>query len=422
MQSIFSPATCGRAGCRRAWFHLRIPSLLVAALLPLSPAIAADRPQIATDHLEEILVVASRLPTETYKVGRAVTVLDRAAIDNLGYAYAADVFRFVPGVAVNRTGGYSGQAQVRVRGAEANHSVVLIDGVDVSAAGSGEFDLSSLLSADIERIEVLRGPQSGLYGSNALGGVISITTRPPEQGFLLRTELEGGANETRHGALSVAGGGDTLRGRLTYVRRRSEFDLSVDDSILGSEEDEDDNRSISGQLIYDAADNLSIELFGRHSDRRTEVDGFDFSGGDQQGLAIDDDTVTDTVDLTAGARISLGLADGRSVSKLSVARTETEIVGGTFGSESDRDDLRLDSSWRWHSDGVVEQRSTLFVQAERSLSVTCFHSIPVRYLVRSATYSVMDSNTALDLAMPCSSTAACAGMTTTSSMTVRPMQ
>ena len=263
-------------------------SLLLAALSLLAAPITA---QPLADHnldqpIEELIVSASRIPTQAHEVGRVVTVMDDVEINNLGYEYAADLFRFIPGVAVNRTGGYGGQTQLRIRGAEANHSVVLIDGVDVSSAGSGEFDISSLLSADIERIEVLRGPQSGLYGSNALGGVVNIRTRAPSPGLSLTAELEAGEYATRHGAISLSAGSERLRGRLSFIQRTSEFDLSIDDSLIGDEGDEDDNRTVSGQLRFDASEQLAFRLIGRYTDKDTEVDGFDFSGGPQQGLPL----------------------------------------------------------------------------------------------------------------------------------------
>lgn len=342
-----------------------IRSVLLSVLGCTPVVVQATEPdKTNANDLEEIVVVAARQPTQIYKTGRAITSLDENQIDNLGYEYAADLFRFVPGVAVNRTGGYGGNTQLRIRGAENNHSVVLIDGIDVSSAGSGEFDLSSLLSAEIERIEVLRGPQSGLYGSNALGGVVNILTRAPEEGFELRTEMEAGSDDARHGAVSITAGNDMLRGRLTYVQRQSEFDLSNDDSLIGSEDDEDQNRTLSGKVQFDASDKLTFELSGRHTKKDTDTDGFDFSGGPRQGLAIDDNSYSNTEDFTLGAVGTASLAEGRSITRLSMATTETEIRGRSWGSEAERDEVRLDTSWRWRSSNNLQQRTTAYVHWE----------------------------------------------------------
>ena len=127
----------------------------VAACVP--PLYAGEVHAEESTNVEEIVVVASRTPTEAHKVGRSLTVLNEQKIEDLGYNYGADLFRFVPGVAISRIGGYGGQTQLRLRGAEANHVLVLIDGIDVSAAGSGEFDFSSLLSADISVLKFYEG-------------------------------------------------------------------------------------------------------------------------------------------------------------------------------------------------------------------------------------------------------------------------
>ena len=151
--------------------------------LAAQTANALEDPQSGISaRIEEVVVIGSRLPTQSHKLGNVVTTLDEQEISSVGLQYGADLLRLVPGVAVNRTGGFGGVTQVRMRGAEGNHILVLVDGVDVSAAGSGEFDFSSLLSGDLQRVQVLRGPQSGLYGSNALAGVISIETRDPRRG------------------------------------------------------------------------------------------------------------------------------------------------------------------------------------------------------------------------------------------------
>ena len=114
-------------------------SILAACCLTVH---GADNPDQAIDPSdpaqegnvsEEVIVVASRLPTEAAKLGQTVSLLTPATMDAIGYRYAADLFRYVPGVAVNRTGGYGGLTQLRMRGGEANHMVVLIDGIDASS-------------------------------------------------------------------------------------------------------------------------------------------------------------------------------------------------------------------------------------------------------------------------------------------------
>ena len=112
----------------------------------------------------------------------------------------------MPGVAVSRSGGIGSQAQVRVRGAEANHLLVLIDGIEANdPAGNDEFAFQNLTTWDVERIEVVRGPQSALWGSDALAGVVNIITRQPTAAFSAGGFAEAGAYDTYSAGGRVAG-------------------------------------------------------------------------------------------------------------------------------------------------------------------------------------------------------------------------
>ena len=341
-----------------------LPEFSVAEVISSEPAARDSRTLGASGTMiDEITVVASRLPVQSYASGRAVTVLDREQISELGYRYAVDLLQFVPGVSVNRAGGYGGVAQVRIRGAEANHSVVLIDGIDVSAAVTGEFDFSSLLSADIERIEVLRGPQSGVFGSNALGGVISVTTRRPQTGFESDMSIEVGDDRLREGSISVSGGSTQVLGRLNYTQRRSKFDLSEDDT-LAQEKDQDDNQTLSGRLLISPGETFSLAISGRYVSKDTDTEGFDFSGGPLQGLAVDDESRSKTNDWSLGAVGTMRLAQDRSLTRLSVSQSESKLDAFFFGNQSEREQWRLDSRWQWQM-ASQNQATTGFIEQEK---------------------------------------------------------
>ena len=332
----------------RRWIGLAV---LAASPLPLHA--------VPDGQVEELLVVASKVPSERQTTGAAVSVLTREDMIALGQPYVADVLRQVPGVTVTRTGGYGGFTQLRMRGAEANHTLILIDGVEVAGAGTGEFDFASLLAADVERIEVVRGAQSGLYGSNALAGVIDIRTRDVDDASV-RVALEAGADAARHAAVSASGRLGPLAGRLSYTRRTTEFDLSVNDSVAPADDDQDRNESLSGRLVWEVGEALRLDLYGRLADRKTDTDGFDFSGGPQQGLAVDDLSRVDGEDVSVGAMLTLTQRDERSVTRLRIEDTDTQTQGGTFGNESDRRQYKFDTSWQWND----THRSTIFVERE----------------------------------------------------------
>jgi vitamin B12 transporter len=157
------------------------PAALLASYLAALPADAFAQtavPQVAPPPLE-VTVTANRLPTAIQRTGSAITVITRGEIERSNPTSLVDVLRGVPGVALTEAGGPGGTSDIRLRGANPNQTLVLIDGVRINdpAQASGEFDASIIAPSLIERIEVLRGPQSALYGSDAIGGVVNIITK-----------------------------------------------------------------------------------------------------------------------------------------------------------------------------------------------------------------------------------------------------
>src|SRR5262249_2979745 len=132
---------------------------------------------------------------------------------------AAEALRGLPGVAVNRSGGVGNFTQVRIRGAEGNHTLVLIDGIEANNLADGEFDFSNLSAEDIERIEIIRGPMRGLYGSNAVGGVVNIVTRQGRGPLSLTLRSEAGSLNTRDVVARVAGGSEKAHLAVSYAWR-----------------------------------------------------------------------------------------------------------------------------------------------------------------------------------------------------------
>jgi vitamin B12 transporter len=159
------------------------------------------------DSLDEVVVVATRAPEPLSKVGNSVTVLDQQAIQDSQKVNVSDLLATTPGITFARTGGPGNSTSVHIRGADSDHTIVLLDGVvlnDPSLTG-GNFDFGNLLVGDISRIEILRGGQSTLYGSQAIGGVINIITAEPQPGFGADVQAEGGSLGT---GLAKAGIGE----------------------------------------------------------------------------------------------------------------------------------------------------------------------------------------------------------------------
>ncbi len=180
--------------------RLRLHTSWIA--LAAASALAAPAFAQSTDPDRDVVIVTgSATPVSYEKMGQPITVIDADLIEDQGYIYVPDVLRQVPGLAVSQSGAPGALTQVRTRGSEANHTLVLLDGIDISSPDQGETDFSTLLSGDLKRIEILHGPQSGLYGSNALAGVINLISRRDIDGHYVNAAVEAG----QMGTLQVQG-------------------------------------------------------------------------------------------------------------------------------------------------------------------------------------------------------------------------
>jgi len=179
--------------------------LCLTALWCYSTDLHAQTPDLTG---KEIVVTPFRSEMDISRSGSAITVIRADEIQKWGAQTLADVMRAVPGVSITQNGGPAGLATLRLRGAEARHSMVMIDGIRIGdpASTGGEFDFSAVAANDIERIEILRGPQSALYGSEAMGGVVNIITRKGKRDPKASLTLEGGSYGARSFSGSVSGG------------------------------------------------------------------------------------------------------------------------------------------------------------------------------------------------------------------------
>ncbi|MCA3378382.1 MAG: TonB-dependent receptor [Roseomonas sp.] len=177
--------------------------LVLLALAPLAPALAQ------TASLPETIVTATRIPTPQERLPAATTVIDRQIIEERGYVTLADALVSVPGFRIVQNGGPGQQSSGFMRGTNSNHVLVLRDGVPINDASepNGAFNFGNTLLGDIERIEVVRGPVSAIYGTSAIGGVINLITRraPADRQAQPYGELAGGTNYTARGIAGVAG-------------------------------------------------------------------------------------------------------------------------------------------------------------------------------------------------------------------------
>ena len=257
----------------------------------------------------EVVVTASRVPLPAQRVGSAVTVITSKDIKRKQVRVLSDVMREVPGVAVSRSGTVGTFTQVRIRGAEGNHTLVLVDGIEVNdPSGGSEFDFGNLLAADIERIEVLRGPQSALYGSDAIGGVINIITKKGRGRTTATISVEGGTFRTGQAAASVRGGGDGYHFSLGGTGFTTDGVSIAPESEGNHEQDGHRNQTYHVKLGVSPLDNLEIEVFGRYVRSTTKTDPQPAIAGIIR--TVDGDRETETRQRTGRVQVKYSLFDG----------------------------------------------------------------------------------------------------------------
>jgi vitamin B12 transporter len=232
-------------------------------------------------------------------VGNAVTVITREDLDRQQSRNVADALRSLPGVAVSRTGGFGNFTQVRIRGAEGNHTLVLIDGVEANNVNDGEFDFSNLSADDIERIEVIRGAMSALYGSGAVGGVVNIVTRRGQGPLTLSLRTEAGSLGTTDAAVRLSAGSPWAHFALGANWRDTD---GYNISPFGSEADSMQLRSFNFTGGVKLFEGLALDVSLRQVEKRADRDGF---GGPEGtfATAIDDPSFLHDRQFLGGVRL-----------------------------------------------------------------------------------------------------------------------
>jgi vitamin B12 transporter len=242
-----------------------------ALVLCLSPLAARAQDS------ENVVVTATRLPTPQDQLGNSVTVIDAAQIDARQQRSLPDVLQDVPGLNVVQSGGLGGQTSLFMRGTKSQHTKVLLDGIDIAdpSTPNDTADIGKLLTGDIARVEVLRGPGSGLYGSDAIGGVVNIITKNGDGPLQLTASAEGGSFDTfnQRAALSGSDGGlhyalslDHVHAGDTMVTPLRLTPLRLTPPGQARNADFYDGIQASAKLGYDMADNLDVGLVAHYGD------------------------------------------------------------------------------------------------------------------------------------------------------------
>ena len=253
---------------------------LLALLAQFSSLNRAAAQGVSTVDLPVIVVSPTGIPTAERNVGSSVSVITAADIERDQRRTIVDVLNTLPGLNAVQSGPTGGQTSVFIRGTNSNHVKVLIDGIDVSdpSTANRTFDFGHLQTYDIERIEVLRGPQSGLYGADAIGGVISITTKKGEGPPKVRAMAEGGSFQTFNQAAGVSGSTDKVNYALNFSHLHSGNIPTTPDRFLVPGRpalgNYYDNLTASTRLGVNITPDIAVNWVGRYTDatlRRSDL-------------------------------------------------------------------------------------------------------------------------------------------------------
>lgn len=239
-------------------------------------ALISAFPSVAMDDEGTVVVTATRSPTRTNELLSDVSVISREDIEQAGSSSTiAELLARQPGLEMSRNGNIGSQTDIRIRGAASNQTVLLIDGVRVGSATSGAATWSRIPLSEIDRIEILRGPSSSLYGNDAIGGVVQIFTRRGDGPARIFAEVGAGSQETSSGSVGIAGGANGWRYSLNGSIFRTEGFNNVRNpaaSNFNPDRDGYDSRSTSGSLSYALAKGQEMGVSFLESSGRNRYD------------------------------------------------------------------------------------------------------------------------------------------------------
>lgn len=321
----------------------------------------------AGELLSPMTVTASRTPVSVSKSGSSVTIIEQQQIKNRQLLFVTDLLRDAPGVAISQNGGAGTFTQLRLRGAEANHTLVLIDGIEANDITLGsEFDFANLITCGLERIEVLRGPQSSLWGSDALAGVVSVQSIKGAGPLHIESIFNRGSFDARQNCTGISAGNERQRFSLygSYFENNG-----TNISELGPEDDSYRNTTLNFNYGVNPTDNFEINLIARHIDSSVETDDFRFNTTDFTSTLVDADMRTETVQNYLRFESKLDTFNGAFTHHAGFSLTDTDnenFIDDSKDSISKGQKLKFDSrASLTHSTNNAEYSLTFAYERER---------------------------------------------------------
>ncbi len=268
--------------------------------------------------LEKVVVTATRVETPIEEIASSMTVISSKEIERKQKTTVLEALRDIPGLDVVQTGGVGSHTSIFLRGANSEHTLVMIDGVEVNdpISPGRSYDFAHLTVDNIERIEVIRGPQSTLYGSDAIGGVINIITKKGEGRPKFFASAEGGTFMTFRESTGVSGGNSWINYSLGLSRFDTNGISAANKKDGNYERDGYENTSLSARLGFAPQENLDVDFILHYINAKTDLDNSGGVGGD------DPNYVQNAKQFLFRPQVGLSLFDNRWMQRLGFSITE----------------------------------------------------------------------------------------------------
>jgi vitamin B12 transporter len=322
---------------------------IVATMIGLMPASAAHA--AAEDAADEVVVTATRFPTPESQVASSITIITAGEIEARQLQTLPDVLKDLPGLNIVQSGGPGGQTSVFMRGTNSDHTKVLVDGIDVNDPSSpnASFDFGQFLAQDIARVEVLRGPQSGLYGSDAIGGVINIITKSGSGPASFVARVEGGSFDTFNQSAALGGSADDFHytANIQHFHSGATPVTPLDLLTPGERRIDDyyDNLTASTKLGLTVSDDFDIGMVGRYTDTHLRNTGENYATF--PGTPDSAQSESDTHQYYTRGTAHLALFDGNFEQTLGAAYSHIKSSGTSpDGPPSEYSGDRLKFDWQ----------------------------------------------------------------------------